>query len=145
MKVLTRLLGKVVSQGTLSINYADGTCETIGAAAQGWPDVVIRFTDDAAARAIVTSAVLGAGEGFMDGKLLIEQGSIWDLIMLVSANAPLESEKTLETPSMVGQVAERLKHWHDNYNKRDRSRANVAHHYDLSDTLYDLSGQRPAI
>jgi cyclopropane-fatty-acyl-phospholipid synthase len=138
MKVLTRLLSKVVSQGTLSINYADGTRETIGAAAQGWPDVVIRFTDDAAARAIVTSAVLGAGEGFMDGKLVIEQGSIWDLIMLVSANAPLESEKTLETPSMVGQVAERLKHWHDNYNKRDRSKANVAHHYDLSDTLYDL-------
>lgn len=138
MRILGRLLGKVISQGTLTIGYADGSQDKLGAPAEGWPDVTIRLTDDATARAIVTSAALGAGEGFMNGRLVIEQGSIWDLIMLVSANAPLESGKSIEEPGFVGRIGERLKHWYDTYNKRDRSKANVSHHYDLSDTLYDL-------
>jgi cyclopropane-fatty-acyl-phospholipid synthase len=138
MRILGRLLGKVISQGTLTIGHADGSQDKLGAPAEGWPDVTIRLTDDATARAIVTSAALGAGEGFMNGRLVIEQGSIWDLIMLVSANAPLESGKSIEEPGFVGRIGERLKHWHDTYNKRDRSKANVSHHYDLSDTLYDL-------
>ncbi|MCW2413080.1 MULTISPECIES: SAM-dependent methyltransferase [unclassified Sphingobium] len=138
MRILGRLLGKIISQGTLTIRYADGSQEVLGTAVRGWPDVAIRFTDDAAARAILTNPALGAAEGFMDGKLIIEQGSIWNLIMLVAANSPLESGKTLDEPSLLGWLGERIKHWRDNYNKRSRSKANVAHHYDLSDKLYAL-------
>lgn len=138
MKILSRLLRRIVSRGTLTVSYADGTREEIGAPDAAFPDVAIRFTDAAAARAVVSNAVLGAAEGFMDGKLLIERGTVWDLIMLVAGNAPLESGKALEEPGWLGRVGERLKHWHDNYNKRDRAKANVAHHYDLSDALYGL-------
>jgi len=138
MKLLSRLLRRIVTRGTLIVEFADGTSETIGQPDDAFPNVVIRFTEAAAERAIVTNAVLGAAEGFMDGKLVIEQGSIWDLIMLVAGNAPLESGKSLNEPGVVGRIGERLKHWHDNYNKRDRAKANVAHHYDLSDQLYDL-------
>jgi len=138
MRVLTRLLARIISEGTLSITYADGTTETVGKAASDRPDVAIRLTDDATARAILANAALGAGEGFMDGRILLERGTIWDLLMLVTGNAPLESSKTIDEPGLVSRTAERLKHWHDNFNKRDRSKANVAHHYDLSDTLYDL-------
>jgi cyclopropane-fatty-acyl-phospholipid synthase len=138
MKVLTRLLAKIISEGTLSISYADGTIETVGTAASDRPDVAIRLTDDATARAILANAALGAGEGFMDGRIVLERGTIWDLLMLVTGNAPLESSKTIDQPGLVSRTAEQLKHWHDNFNKRDRSKANVAHHYDLSDTLYDL-------
>ncbi|BAK68019.1 cyclopropane-fatty-acyl-phospholipid synthase [Sphingobium sp. SYK-6] len=138
MTILTRLLARIINQGTLTIRYADGTQEVLGTPAENWPDVAISFTDDAAARAIVTNPALGAAEGFMDGRMLLERGTIWDLLMLVSANAPMESSRSLETPGLLGHVGERLKHWHDTYNKRDRSKANVAHHYDLSDKLYDL-------
>jgi len=138
MRILDRLLGKLITQGTLRIKYADGSQQTIGTPVEGWPDVAISFTDDAAARAIVTNPALGAAESFMDGRMVIEQGSIWNLIMLVSANAPLESGRSLEKPGLFHWLGERVKHWRDSYNKRDRSKANVAHHYDLSDTLYDL-------
>ena len=138
MSILSRLLRRIVTRGTLNIRYADGTSETIGTPAEGCPDVSIRFTDAAAPRAIVTNPALGAAETFMDERLVIEQGSIWDLIMLVAGNAPLESGKSLEEPGVLAKMGERLKHWHDSYNKRDRSKANVAHHYDLSDDLYDL-------
>jgi cyclopropane-fatty-acyl-phospholipid synthase len=74
----------------------------------------------------------------MNGGLLLDQGSIWDLLMLVMGNTPLESDKTLEAPGTLRKLGEKLKHWRDNHNARDRSKANVAHHYDLSDDLYDL-------
>jgi len=138
MRILGRLLGKIITQGTLKIRYADGSFETLGTSAPDWPDVTISFTDDAAARAVVTNPALGAAEGFMDGRLIIEQGSVWDLIMLVTGNAPLESSKMLDERSAMRRIGERLKHWRDNYNKRDRSKANVAHHYDLSEQLYRL-------
>ncbi len=138
MRILGRLLGKIITQGTLKIRYADGSLETLGTSAPDWPDVTISFSDDAAARAVVTNPALGAAEGFMDGRLVIEQGSVWDLVMLVTGNAPLESSKMLDERSAMRRIGERLKHWRDNYNKRDRSKANVAHHYDLSEELYRL-------
>lgn len=138
MKILDRLLGRVITQGTLKIKYPDGTESTLGKPEKGWPDVVISFVDEAAARAILTNAALGAGESFMNGRMVIEQGSIWNLLMLVTANAPLESGKSIDEPSLFGWLGERVKHWRDNYNKPGRSKNNVAHHYDLSDKLYDL-------
>jgi cyclopropane-fatty-acyl-phospholipid synthase len=138
MKILTRLLGSVIRQGTLAIRYADGTVETMGQSAPGFPDVAIYIADNATARSIVTKPELGAGEGFMDDRIRMEQGSIWDLLMLVMSNASLESDKALATPGPLKRMLEQAKHWRDNYNQRARSKANVAHHYDLSDDLYDL-------
>ncbi|OJY67878.1 MAG: cyclopropane-fatty-acyl-phospholipid synthase [Sphingobium sp. 66-54] len=138
MKILTRLLGKLITQGTLAIVYADGTQEVVGQPTPGWVDVRIRLTDTSAPRAILRNPELGAPECFMDGRLVMEQGTIWDLIMLVTGNTALERNTPLHEPTVLNRVAERVKHWTDGYNKRDRSRANVHHHYDLSDTLYDL-------
>ncbi|HEY1125897.1 MAG TPA: cyclopropane-fatty-acyl-phospholipid synthase family protein [Sphingobium sp.] len=138
MKILTRLLGSVVRRGALTINYADGVVETVGTTAPGFPDVTIRLTDAAIARAIVTDPELGAGEGYMNGRIILEQGSIWDLIMLVTGNSPMESDKVLNRPGAIQRFVEQIKHLRDGVNKRDRSKANVAHHYDLSDDLYDL-------
>ena len=138
MKILTRLLGGVIRRGSLAIHYADGVTETLGEPAPGFPDVAIRLTDAAIARAIVTNPELGAGEGFMNGRILIEQGSIWDLIMLVTGNSPLESDTALVHPSAVQRFVERMKQLRDSRNKQARSKANVHHHYDLSDELYAL-------
>ena len=138
MKILTRLLNGVIRRGSLTIHYADGVVETMGSPSPDFADVAIRFTDNSVPRAIVADPALGAGESFMDGRLVLEKGTIWDLLMLVSGNSPLESNKVLMAPGVLKHAAERVKHWRDSYNQRDRSKANVAHHYDLSDDLYDL-------
>jgi len=138
MKILTRLLGKVIRQGTLTIRYADGTVETLGNPAPGFPDVAIRLTDARTGAAIVADPALGTGEAYMDERLVLEQGSIWDLIMLVTGNSPLESDRALEEPGTATKLLRRVKQWRDSINKRDRSKENVAHHYDLSGDLYDL-------
>ncbi len=138
MKILTRLLSGIIRRGTLTIRYADDVVETVGSPSPDLADVAIRFTDRGAPRAILADAALGAGETFMDGRMVIEQGTIWDLLMLVTGNSPLESDKAMERPGFMKRAAEQVIHWRDGYNRRSRARANVAHHYDLSDDLYDL-------
>ncbi len=114
MKILTRLLGGVVRRGALTIHYADGVVETIGT-----PRPVLSRCNDPvhrrgdAARAIVTNPELGAGEGYMNGRIVLEQGSIWDLIMLVTGNSPMESDKVLSRPSALQRLVEQVKHLRD--------------------------------
>ncbi|WP_443970232.1 class I SAM-dependent methyltransferase [Sphingobium sp. CR28] len=138
MKMLSRLLATAIRQGTLELRYPDGVVDVIGTPAEGFPDVAVRFTQNSAAAAIVRDPALGAGEGYMDSRMLVEQGTIWDLVMLVGANTRLENGTFISELGTVGKLRERLKHWRDGHNKRARSKANVAHHYDLSDRLYDL-------
>ena len=40
--------------------------------------------------------------------LVLDQGSIWDLLMLVMGNTPLESDKTLEAPGSDHAPARRV-------------------------------------
>lgn len=138
MKILTRLLKPVIKRGSLTINYADGHCERLGESVPDLADVTIHIINRATQRAIVTNPSLGAGESFMNGGIVLEQGSIWDLLMLVMSNSPLESGKLIDHPGPLTFVAEELKSWRDSHNKRRKAKANVAHHYDLSDRLYEL-------
>jgi cyclopropane-fatty-acyl-phospholipid synthase len=138
MKILSRLLATAIKQGTLELRYPGGATDTIGTAAEGYPDVAVRFTENSAAAAIVRDPALGAGEGFMDGRMVIERGTIWDLVMLVAVNTRLEDGQFITELGTMGKLRERVKHWRDGRNRRARSKENVAHHYDLSDRLYDL-------
>ena len=53
-------------------------------------EVRIRFTDAAAERAFALNPELRAGELFMDGRLVVDQGTIFDLLALVLRDpAPL--------------------------------------------------------
>ena len=59
---------------------------TAGPAPHG--PVRVRFTDKGAAIHIVKDPRVGAGEAFMDGRMVIEQGDIRDLVLLIRYNAP---------------------------------------------------------
>ena len=138
MALLSRFLGKVIKQGTLKVTYHDGRTEQFGKSAEGFPDVGIRFTDSKVLRDIMLDVRLGAGEAFMDGRLVIEDGDIMDFIQLIRQNRPWEQGGELREESflrkLVGQIAFRL----DSLNDRQRSKSNVAHHYDIGNDLYRM-------
>jgi cyclopropane-fatty-acyl-phospholipid synthase len=71
----------------------------------------------------------------MDGALTIEEGSLYDLIDLLATNLDCLPEGFLGR-FLNGSVTalRRLRQ----YNPVSRARRNAAHHYDLSDKLYDL-------
>ena len=72
----------------------------------------------------------------MDGRLVIERGDVAALVELFRSNAPWG--KGGLKPSGPGKSAKKLLARLDRLNWERRSKRNVAHHYDLSDRLYDL-------
>ena len=80
-KLLAVAFDRSVRQGTLEVTLARGRRFTFGNG--GLPKVVIRFTDTAAQRALSINPELAIGELYMDGRLVIEEGSIYDLLQLL--------------------------------------------------------------
>jgi cyclopropane-fatty-acyl-phospholipid synthase len=93
------------------------------------------LADNATARAIALNPALGAGEAFMDGRLVMEEGDIFALLDLVTHNLRWERDNPVRF-ALWRQA--RLAAWWDGINFERRSKRNVAHHYDLDDRLYDL-------
>lgn len=133
MWLLDRLLRRAITMGAVEVKTAGGRLYRYGE-----PDAAplkIRLTDKRTEGAIGRNPALGAGEAFMDGRLLVENGGIEDLIDLISRNLRWDRANPLRV-SLWNQ--QRLAARWDELNARARSKRNVAHHYDLSDQLYDL-------
>src|SRR3546814_11225224 len=74
----------------------------------------------------------------MDGDMRFERGDIMALIKLLRMNAPWDRGSTLEDRGPVGETIDWIRTRIDSFNRRGRSRANVAHHYDIGNALYRL-------
>lgn len=139
MALIDRFLARVVRRGELTLTTANGHRRTFGVPDPNLAPVAIRFTDNKVIRDILRDVSLGVGESFMDGRLVIEQGDIFQLIELAQANARFENGQPSATaPGLRSRVVGKLRHRLGTRNAARRAKRNVAHHYDLSDRLYDL-------
>lgn len=136
--LLDRFLTSAVKRGRLGVVYADGSDRTYGSFAKEFPDVVIRFTDDRVPRDIVFDPRLGAAESFMDGRLLIEDGGIMELVELLRANTPWDKGGDFGRPSTLKRLRNKAAFALEQVNNRVGSKSNVAHHYDIGNDLYRL-------
>jgi cyclopropane-fatty-acyl-phospholipid synthase len=94
----------------------------------------IRFTSAAAQRRVLFNPELRLGEAYMDGTLVLDQGSIADLLAILMRQDYIAPPRWA-LPWRLGRlVFKRLQQ----FNPRSRSRRNVAHHYDLDGRLYQL-------
>jgi cyclopropane-fatty-acyl-phospholipid synthase len=137
MALIDRFLARAVKRGRLTVIHPGGRRAELGSADPAIRDVTIRFADRAAERRILADPGLGAGEMYMAGRLVIEQGDVWDMVRLFKASNPFERGGGLKASGAqraLGAVKYRL----DRYNSARRSRRNVAHHYDLSADFYRL-------
>jgi cyclopropane-fatty-acyl-phospholipid synthase len=131
--LLAHLLGHLITIGTLRVIDADGRNHVFSGAPG--PEVTIRLHDPALYRKLFFNPRLYAGEAYMDGTLTVEGGTIYDFLDLVSWNmerAPRHPFRPIYAG--FGKFLRGLQQ----YNPIHRSRANVAHHYDLSERLYEL-------
>lgn len=131
--LFARFAQTVVQSGRLTIIDARGRRHVVGGA-QG-PAATVRLHDKALHYRLAINPYLYLGEAYMDGRLTIEQGSLHDFLSICAVNV----DRAFEQPyKRVRSAAARiLRHLHQ-HNPARLARAHVAHHYDLSDRLYDL-------
>jgi cyclopropane-fatty-acyl-phospholipid synthase len=135
MFLLDRLFKKMIRDGELTVVDATGRRRVYGVPNPDHPAVTVRFTDAATARRVALNPALGAGEGYMDGRLIIEHGDIRQLVDLVTWNLRWQRDNPIRF-ALWRQASLAAKF--DQINFARRSKRNVAHHYDLDDRLYDL-------
>ena len=131
--LLSRLFERTITIGRLRVIDAGGSLHTFDGS--GGPSVTIRLHDPALHWKLVVRPRLYFGEAFMDGSLTIEEGSLYDLIDLLAVN--LEAMPAGLPARLLNGSVTLFRRIHQ-YNPLPRARQNVAHHYDLSDQLYEL-------
>ena len=136
--LLDRFLSRGVKQGRLGVVFADGSARTYGVPAEGFPEIVIRFTDDRVPRDIILDPRLGAAEAFIEGRLVIEEGDVMGLVSLLRSNNPWDKGGDIGPPSMLKRLVNRASFAAEQINNRVGSKKNVAHHYDIGNDLYAL-------
>jgi cyclopropane-fatty-acyl-phospholipid synthase len=130
-RLLQFLLKSFIRRGTFKITTSRGTTFTSGDGT-GKP-VAIRFTRRSAEWAILLDPELKFGEAFMDGGVLVEEGTIAD-VLAIALGQPNELPNWARPQWVMRFLARRLAQ----FNPRKRARRNVAHHYDLDGRLYSL-------
>src|SRR5206468_6351195 len=134
MSLIGRLVDKLLTKGSITLLRPGKRPETFGSG--GGKHLTVRFTDRKVAFDIVKNPRLGVGEAYMDARLIIEDGTILDLLeLIVGANRwedKGEGRRALNAGKnpLAKLLAKR--------NDLKRARKNVAHHYDLKDELYEL-------
>lgn len=133
MRPLSALLRRVVRHGDLTVIDAGGGRHRFGDG-KG-VSCTIRLTDRRIPWAITLNPTLGAGEGYMDGRIVLEQGDILDMVELFTSNLRWHPDNELRNPlKKTPRWWTALQQW----NGQRSAKKNVAHHYDLSGKLYDL-------
>lgn len=138
MAIIDLFLSRRVKRGVLTVVHHDGTTHNFGNADPAFPNVTIRFTDKGAAGAIIRDPGLGAGEAYMNGRLTVDNGDVLGLVTLMTANDLWEDGARALEASAMTRAIEAVTHRIGRINRARASKRNVAHHYDLSDRLYDL-------
>src|SRR6266545_1862034 len=86
--MLRKTLRQLVKQGRLTVIGSDGTELQFGevTAAVPRPDVAVRLKGALASLKLALHPDLYLGELYMDGALVLERGTLWDLLELVGRN-----------------------------------------------------------
>ena len=135
MLLLDRLFRKMIRDGELTVIDSSGKTHVYGTPNPAKPGVTVRFTDASVANRIAFNPALGAGEGYMNGRIIIEKGDIRQLVDLVTWNLRWQRDNLVRFALWrQASIAAKI----DQINFARRSKRNVAHHYDLDDRLYDL-------
>ncbi|RMD90195.1 MAG: class I SAM-dependent methyltransferase [Alphaproteobacteria bacterium] len=129
------MLRRIVREGDLVVRDWRGRERRYG---DGCGDrVAIHIRDRATAWRLLLNPEMALGEAYMNGGLVVTQGDIRDLLDLLIRNlGPGRVPDHWLQHLLAG--ARHMLRTITSWNPMPRARRNVAHHYDLSDELYEL-------
>ncbi|MDQ3479541.1 MAG: cyclopropane-fatty-acyl-phospholipid synthase family protein [Pseudomonadota bacterium] len=133
MALIGKLIDRLLAKGSITLLLPGQEPATYGPG--GGKDLRVRATDRRVPFDIARNPRLGVGETYMDGRLIVENGTILDLLeMITGSNAWEEGGAGRKHfgKSKLKKITALIRS-----NDPRRSRRNVAHHYDLGNELYD--------
>ena len=133
MSLIGSLVEKLLTTGSITLKRPGHEPETYGR--KGGKHLTVRLTDRKVAFDILKNPRLAVGEAYMNGRLVVEDGTILDLLELIVGSNRWEEGGSSRKAIKRGKS--RFK-WLFKRNRAARSKRNVAHHYDLKDELYEL-------
>ncbi|HET8728892.1 MAG TPA: class I SAM-dependent methyltransferase, partial [Alphaproteobacteria bacterium] len=134
MMLLAGLLDRLVRKRCLVLVDHQGKSHRFGEPGRE-PDVVVSLHDPGVARRLFVNPYIALGEAYMDGGLTVDKGSLYDFLDLLCLNLGTGDVLPL---GGIRRPLGRLFRAFQQFNPMGRAQRNVAHHYDLSDALYDL-------
>ncbi|MCH8182807.1 MAG: class I SAM-dependent methyltransferase [Proteobacteria bacterium] len=134
-RLLNRLLNGLIKTGSLTIIDAAGKSKSFEGSKDG-PSITMRIHDKAVQRRLSFNPSLTLGEAFVDGQITVENGDIYDLLEVITLNLGQGDDQPAIQRWL--DALRKAKRRLTQYNPIGKARKNVAHHYDLSDTLYAM-------
>src|SRR5438046_1403791 len=133
--MLGKTLRRRIKHGRLTIIRPDGHTEQFGelTAAKPRPDVAVRLKGALTSLKLSLHPDLYFGELYVDGALIMERGTLWDLLELLGRNH-LE-QRSVPGNSVIGPLQAFLG-WMRRGDSRRAATRHVAHHYDLPHEHY---------
>ena len=131
--LLQVLLRSFLRRGNFQVITAAGRIFSFGDGT-GKP-VAVRFTSRAAQWGFLWDPELKLGEAYMDGTLVVEEGTIADVLTVIGRNDTGAGTTRWGRPLYWLRYLKRR--WQQ-LNLRGSAQRNVAHHYDLDGRLYSL-------
>ena len=141
MWLLDKFLSRLVRKGRLIVIDHDGREYAYGPGGEGDArgPIRLRFTDKGAAMHVARYPQMGAGEAYMDGRMVIEPPhDIRDLVLFVGLNAESDPEAYLRPSGPLRKLGFRIASKVDSYNNQRAARRNAEHTYNLTRRLYEL-------
>jgi cyclopropane-fatty-acyl-phospholipid synthase len=131
--LLRAFFKKIVHRGVLEVETSSGRCFVVGDGKL--PTLKVRFEDRDAERNLLLDPELAFGELYTEGRLTVRNGTIYDVLELVSQNLALSRPSRISKARLhLRRTLAKLK----GSNTKAKSKENVAHHYDLDHRFFDL-------
>jgi cyclopropane-fatty-acyl-phospholipid synthase len=131
-RLLRYFLTTAIRDGSVSFTTPTGLVFHCGDGS-GVP-LSVRITTRSAIRRLLLDPELAFGELYMDGELLVEHGSLADLIAVLLDQPGAWTPYWAKLQATLRRLVRRLLQ----FNPRPRAQRNVAHHYNLDGRLYAL-------
>ncbi len=137
MYLLQSILSQMIKIGNLKIINADGKIYKFsGQYNKLLPkEVCVQFHDNSIANYLALSPSMALGKGYMNNRLSVENGTIYDFLQILAINVEKGDYHWLHRFFISFDALKKRIH---QFNIIQKSQKNVAHHYDLSGELYKL-------
>jgi cyclopropane-fatty-acyl-phospholipid synthase len=126
----TALLRSIVRDGSLCVIDAAGRRHAIGDGSP--PEAAIRLSSRATEFILAFNPAIAFGEAYMDGRLVVEEGSLYSFLDVLARNyGTLGHSRWLTFLEWLNKGLKQS-------NQVGRARLNVEHHYDLASDFYEI-------